>query len=101
LAGELEVRVRVVTAVAPAAPRPCFLLRDAEHHHPGPPLTLSRLHVRPGDILLHIALLKPHHRDRVRLGKPVELLNIGAADPPEDRRRGDRPTRPIFRNRTS
>ena len=41
LAGELEMRVRVMAAITPAAPRPRLLLRDAEHHHPRPPLPLG------------------------------------------------------------
>ena len=65
LAGELEMRVCVIAAIAPAAPRPRLLLRDAEHHHPAAVLPLSLLHVPAGDVLLHVALGEPHHRDLV------------------------------------
>src|SRR5450631_2664784 len=34
---ELEMRVRVIPAIPPTAPRERLLLRDAEHHHPERP----------------------------------------------------------------
>jgi hypothetical protein len=95
LASELEVRVRVMTAVAPATPRPRLLLRDAEHHDAAAVLPLGFVHVLASDVLLHIRLGEPHHRDVVGLRERVDLLHIGTTDPPQDRRRRDRPARPI------
>ena len=67
LASELEVWVRVVSAVAPTTPRPRLLLGDAEHHHPAAILPLGLLHVLARDVLLDIGLGEPHHRDVVGL----------------------------------
>jgi hypothetical protein len=89
------MRVRVVASVAPATPRERLLLGDPEHHHPRPPVALSLLHVRTRDVLLDHVLGEPHHRDLPRLRERVDLLHIAAAYAPEDRRRRDRPTRPL------
>jgi hypothetical protein len=64
LARELEVRVRVMPAVPPAAPRERFLLRDTEHHHPGPVLPLGRPEMLQRNLLL--SLLADHLTLQVR-----------------------------------
>jgi hypothetical protein len=40
-------------------------LGDAEHHHPGPSVAFGLVQVRPGDVLLDIALGEPDNRDLV------------------------------------
>jgi hypothetical protein len=95
LAGELEMRVRVMAAITPATPRERLLLRDAEHHHPRAPLPLRRLHMRARNILLDHVRGEPHHRNLPRLRERVDLLHIGPADLPEDRRRRDRSARAL------
>lgn len=95
LAGELEVRVLVTATVAPAAPRPRLLLRHAEHHDPAAALPLSLLHVRARDVLLDHVLGEAHDRDLPSLRERLDVLHIGLADLPEQRRRRDRPTRMV------
>jgi hypothetical protein len=95
LTTELEMRVRVIAAITPAAPRERLLLSDAEHHHPRAPVALSLLHVRARDVLRDHVLGEPHDRDPVGLSERVDLLHIATADLPEDRRRRDRPTRAL------
>ena len=89
------MRYGVVAAVAPAAPRPCLLLRDAEHHHPRASVPLGVLHVRARDVLLDHVPGEPQDRDPIGLGERVDLIDICAADLPEDRRRRDRPACPL------
>ena len=74
LAGELEVRVSVSAAVAPAAPRPRLLLRDAQQNHPTAVLPLSGLHVRESDVLLDLTLGEPNYRDLLGLREAVDVL---------------------------
>ena len=96
LAAEREVRVRVVTAVAPAAPRERLLLRDAEHHDPCAAVLLGLLHVLTRDVLLDHLLGEPHHLDPLALGERVDLLHVRVADLAEDHWRGDRPADPLI-----
>ena len=89
LAAKLEVRVLVVAAVAPAAPRIGLLLGDTDQRHAAATLALGTLQVGVRDVLLAGALLKPHDRDLVVQGEAVDRLNVGAADPAQNRRRRD------------
>jgi hypothetical protein len=77
-------------ALPPPAPRRGSLLRDADHHDPEAPLRLRRPEVPAGDLLLDITLLKAHHRDLVLDDEPLDRADVLAADPPQDRGRGDR-----------
>jgi hypothetical protein len=89
LAGELEMRMLVVAAVAPAAPRIGLLLRDADHRHAAAPVALGTPQIRARDVLLAGALREAHDRNLVVQREAVDRLDIAATDPPEDRRRRD------------
>jgi hypothetical protein len=66
-------------------------LGDADQHHPPvAAVAFGGLDQRPRDLLLVLPLGEPAHRDRVRLGKPMHLGDIGVADLAERRRRGNR-----------
>jgi hypothetical protein len=47
---------------------------------------LGALEVLASDLLLHVALDQPHHRDPTLLDEPVDRGDILAADLPQHRR---------------
>jgi hypothetical protein len=87
-----EVRVTVRAAVPPATPGRRLLLADPDHYHAVAALALGGLEVPASDLLLHIPLDEPDHRDLVLSDEPIDLLDVLAADLPQHRGRGNRET---------
>jgi hypothetical protein len=90
LAGVLEVGVAVRAPLAPAAPGAGLLLGNADHDAAEAALPPGALQVGTGDLLLVLALLKPHDRNLVVGGEAFDRPYLAAPDLAEQRRRGDR-----------
>ena len=80
------MRMRVVAAVTPAAPRVRLLLRNTDQHDAEAPLPLGALEVLARDILLALALAKAHRRHLVGQRERVDRRDVRTAGLAEDRR---------------
>ncbi len=89
LAPELEVRMSVGTALAPAPPDAGALLGDADEDAAEASLAGGGLEVGTGDLLLRLAAAKADERDRVAGGEALDRRLVAAADLAQERRRGD------------
>jgi hypothetical protein len=88
LAAVGEVRVPGRPAVLPAPPARHPLLGDPDQHHPLAALVFGRGQVRPGDLLLGLALGEVHHRDLVRGDERLDVAHQPIVVAGQARRRG-------------
>jgi hypothetical protein len=88
LAAEADVRMAVRPAVAPAAPGRALLLGDADQHHPEAALALGPLEVGADGVLPRLTLAEAHQRHVVLGHEAIDLLDVGAPNPAQQRRRG-------------
>src|SRR5215471_2955355 len=74
----------------PRSPNRGFLLRDSNEHHPFLALASCRFQIRARHFLFVLTFFEMYDRNLVRLGEPIDRLDVLLADLAKSSRRRNR-----------